>query len=227
MLQKTTVEKETFKLLTELMDEPLLSSTRLVGGTALALQLGHRKSTDLDLFTVETPNIDEIVSMLQTKYNYLAQHISEKTTIGYIDGIKIDVINHPYKWLFKPITENNLRLASPGEITAMKLHAITNSGQRPKDFVDLAFLSQYYSYDKMVEMALKKYPMYDPIMIDKAIIYFDDVNTEQIENVHTIGYKMNWNKIKSRIVKMTDNPQKIFETPPLKQIEKKNSIKPR
>ncbi|MBR1570166.1 MAG: nucleotidyl transferase AbiEii/AbiGii toxin family protein [Bacteroidales bacterium] len=56
MLQVSAVEKNTFGLLTRLMQEPLLGDTRLVGGTSLALQIGHRKSTDLDLFTFSAPS---------------------------------------------------------------------------------------------------------------------------------------------------------------------------
>ena len=53
MLQTSTVKESTFELLKRLQAEPLLSTTRLVGGTALSLQIGHRESEDLDLFSVE------------------------------------------------------------------------------------------------------------------------------------------------------------------------------
>lgn len=56
MLQTGTVEKSTLGLLKTLQSEPLLTSTRLVGGTALSLQIGHRVSEDLDLFTTEPFN---------------------------------------------------------------------------------------------------------------------------------------------------------------------------
>ena len=215
MLQKSAVKKTTLELLNNLMQEPLLSSTRLVGGTSLALQIGHRKSTDLDLFTTELPDIEETVKMLQEKYGYNPQVITDRTTIGLIENVKIDVIHHPYKWIDEPNRKNNFRLASIQEIAAMKLHAIANSGQRPKDFVDIAFLSDFFSYNEMKEKALEKYPMYDPIMFDRAIIYFDDINTEAIERIKMIDYKFDWKRIKQRIIKMTDQPDHIFKNPPL------------
>lgn len=216
MLQSSAVEKATFDLLVSLMKEPLLQSTRLVGGTSLALQIGHRKSTDLDLFSFEIPDIESIVSMLNERYGYTAQLITGKTTIGYIDGIKIDVIYHPYHWLEDELVEGDIRLATIGDISAMKMHAITNSGNRPKDFVDIAFLSQHYSYNRIKAMALDKYPMYDPIMFDRAIIYFGDVNTEAIDKIKMLKSEMNWSKIERRIIDMTNNPDKIFATSPLK-----------
>ena len=53
MLQTSTVKENTLGLLKRLQAEPLLGTTRLVGGTALSLQIGHRESDDLDLFSVE------------------------------------------------------------------------------------------------------------------------------------------------------------------------------
>lgn len=53
MLQTSTVKESTLGLLKRLQAEPLLITTRLVGGTALSLQIGHRQSDDLDLFSVE------------------------------------------------------------------------------------------------------------------------------------------------------------------------------
>jgi len=217
MLQKGTVEKKTFELLEQLMQESVLASTTLVGGTALALQIGHRKSTDLVLFTTQIPNIEEIVNTLRSKYGYIPSLQSDKTTIGQIDGIKIDVIYHPYKWI-KPVNQiDDIRLASLEDIGAMKLHAIANSGERPKDFVDIAFLSKLYSYNTLKSFTLEKYPMYDPLMIDRSVIYFDDVNTEAIDRIKMIGFFMNWTKIQKRILCMTEKPDKIFLNPPLER----------
>ena len=180
----------------------------------MALQLGHRTSTDLDLFSSEIPDIESIVNHLHQKYGYTAQIITAKTTIGYIEGIKIDVIYHPFHWLEEPLIEDNIRLARLSDIAAMKMHAIANSGQRPKDFVDIAFLSQRYSYNQIKELALKKYPAYDPIMFDRAIIYFGDVNREAIESIKMIGTDMDWDRIVSRIVDMTEKPDTVFRTAP-------------
>ena len=52
MLQTRSVYPDTLGLLKELMKEPLLDNHFLVGGTSLALQMGHRFSVDLDLFTL-------------------------------------------------------------------------------------------------------------------------------------------------------------------------------
>ena len=69
--------------------------------------------------------------------------------IGCIHGVKIDVSYHPFPWLEEAMEEVGFRIAAETDIVAMKMHAIINSGTRPKDFVDIAFLSMYFSYNEM------------------------------------------------------------------------------
>lgn len=215
MLQKQTVEEAIFQLLERLQAEPLLSSTRLVGGTSLALQIAHRISTDIDLFTTEPFDFDEVFNLLSVQFGLTPTRTSPNTIIGFIDNIKVDVIYHPFAWIDAPVIEDNIRLASIKDITAMKIHAITNSGQRPKDFVDIAFLSNYFSYNTMKEFALEKYPAYNPIMFDKAINYFEDIDTDAMANIKMVGRKFNWIPIEKRLIQMTSRPDSLFQKSPL------------
>lgn len=217
MLQTETVARSTFELLKRLQAEPLLSSTRLVGGTALSLQIGHRESEDLDLFTTEPINGDSVQTLLINEYGFIPSTITPDALIGFIQGVKVDIIYHPYPWLEEVFMEDGVRLASIADIAAMKMHAIINSGTRPKDFVDIAFLSMHHSYNDIKRLLLDRYKAYDPIMADKAIIYFDDIDDGMIPQIKMLGYQFDFERIKNRIVKMTDNPDKIYSTPPLKK----------
>lgn len=217
MLQTETVARSTFELLKRLQAEPLLSSTRLVGGTALSLQIGHRESEDLDLFTTEQINGDSVQTLLIKEYGFIPSTITPDALIGFIQGVKVDIIYHPYPWLDEVIMEDGVRLASVADIAAMKMHAIINSGTRPKDFVDIAFLSMHYSYNDIKRLLLDRYKAYDSIMADKAIIYFDDIDDGMIPQIRMLGYQFDFERIKKRIVKMTDNPDKLYLTPPLKK----------
>lgn len=222
MLQEETVEKETLQLLNNLQNEPLLGSCRLVGGTSLALQIGHRKSTDLDLFTTERFDFDETFAMLSNKYGLQATRTNPNTIIGFIEGIKIDVIFHPFKWIDRCIEESGLKLASTKDVAAMKIHAIINSGQRPKDFVDIAFLSTKYSYNEMKRMAIQKYPAYNSIMCDKAVNYFGDIDKGLFSQIKMTGeQEFSWSIIEKRLIMMTDRPDYIFHTSPLQVQNKK------
>ncbi len=217
MLQTSTVKESTLELLRKLQAEPLLGTTRLVGGTALSLQIGHRESQDLDLFSVEPLETMLVQQMLVDKYGFMPTVIAENTLIGFIQGVKIDVIYHPFPWLEAAIEEDGIRIATKTDIAAMKVHAIINSGKRPKDFVDIAFLSMYYSYNQIKALLLNRYPAYDPIMADKAVIYFDDIDELLIPEINMIGYEFDFERIKTRIIKMTDKPDKVYATTPLKK----------
>lgn len=223
MLQTSTVKESTFGLLKRLQTEPLLATTRLVGGTALSLQIGHRESDDLDLFSVEPLDGLRLQTLLIDKYGLLPSVVGENTLIGFIQGVKIDVIYHPFPWLDAAIEEDGIRLASVTDIAAMKMHAIINSGKRPKDFVDVAFLSMCYSYNQIKQLLLNRYPAYDPIMVDKAIIYFGDIDELLVPEIRMLGYQFDFERIKNRIIKMTDTPNKVYATAPLKRIKEKDS----
>ena len=220
MLQTGTVAKSTLELLKSLQKESLLASFRLVGGTALSLQIGHRVSEDLDLFSTELFDNIQVQTLLIEKYGFIPSVIETNTLIGFVDGVKIDVIYHPFSWLESAVVENEMRIASLSDIASMKMHAIINSGKRPKDFVDLAFLSMHYSYNELKRLLLDRYPAYDPIMADKAVIYFGDIEEEMIPTIRMLGYRFDFDAIKSRVLKMTDYPDKVYVTAPLKRLKK-------
>lgn len=217
MLQTSTVAESTIELLKRMQSEPLLAHTRLVGGTALSLQIGHRESEDLDLFSVEPLDNLSVQALLIEKYGFTPSMVADNTLIGFISGVKIDVIYHPFAWLEDAVEEDGMRIASMSDIAAMKMHAVINSGKRPKDFVDISFLSMHYSYNELKRLLLRRYPAYDPIMADKAIIYFGDIDENLIPEIKMLGYLFDFERIKSRIVKMTDSPDRIYSTAPLKK----------
>lgn len=219
MLQTSTVAESTLGLLKKLQAEPLLANLRLVGGTALSLQIGHRESEDLDLFTTEPFDGLQVQSLLIEKYGFIPTVIENGTLIGFVSGVKIDIIYHPFPWLDNAVIEDGMRIATIADIAAMKMHAIINSGKRPKDFVDIAFLSMHYSYNDLKRMLLKRYPVYDSIMADKAVIYFGDIDEDLIPNIKMLGYQFDFEAIKSRVVKMTDYPDKVYATAPLKRLK--------
>ena len=219
MLYKETVAPETFELSVRLQEDEITAGMRLVGGTALSLQIAHRKSTDLDLFSFDKFDVPAALDVLIPQYGFVPSRVTSYSIIGYIGGIKIDMIYHPYRWLTPPIIEGPVRLAGMDDIVAMKLHAIANSGERPKDFLDIAFLSKYYSYNRMKELALEKYPVYDAIMIDKSVNYFQDIDRDSIAKINLIRYSMDWSAIETRLLAMTEFPDKQFVRAPLRKLK--------
>ncbi len=150
MLHKEAVEKSTLDLLKKLMNDESLKDFVLVGGTALALQLGHRVSIDLDLFSNKPFDVNILAVHLQTKYKFELDFISVNTLKGEIEGVQIDCIAHQYPWVEEQDDIETIRLASFIDIATMKLNAISGNGTRIKDFIDIAFLSTKISFNQML-----------------------------------------------------------------------------
>lgn len=138
MLHLETVEYSTLELLRKLQSLPILRDTRLVGGTALALQLGHRKSVDLDFFGTITCEAEELISAIKTVASLIVLKESPHIHIYLVDGIKVDIVNYRYQWLDKPVVDQGIRMAGIKDIAAMKVTAVIGRGTK-KDFIDISF----------------------------------------------------------------------------------------
>ena len=208
MLHKETVETSTLELLKSLQSEPLLASFNLVGGTSLALRLGHRKSVDLDLFSKEDFDLQEVKELLVNKYGFKASYEKGKTLKGFIGKVMVDLIRYDYPHISSIEIEEDIRLESLPDIVAMKLSSICDNGSRIKDFIDIAYLSNLYSFSEMLDFYTQKFPSSNPIVPTKSLIYFDDINFE--ENVIMMQGKYDWNVIAKRLNEMTANPKRRF-----------------
>lgn len=144
MLHYQTVDPSTLEILKHLLQLQVFNELRLVGGTSLALQLGHRKSVDLDLFgSLEVDNF-AVSNALKAFNSVTIIQKSENITIYSIEGIKVDIVNYSYPWLLATKVEDGIRLAHLEDIAAMKLSAITGRGTK-KDFIDISHILQYFS----------------------------------------------------------------------------------
>ena len=136
MLQTRTVEPRTLELLRQLMLMPELDSFFLVGGTALALQLGHRKSIDLDLFTPEPFNNSILLDALTTNFDISIELEEPNMLITNIEGIKVDFVKMGYPILFSTLLVEGIRMLDIRDIAAMKLKAVAQRGSK-KDFFEI------------------------------------------------------------------------------------------
>ena len=179
MLHKYTfiVDPATFELITQLQALPALKEFYLVGGTALALQLGHRHSIDIDLFTKNDFSVEELLSSLVQHFSVHSTFKTDNTLLSFINNIKVDFIRHAYPLVLPPITEEGITYLSKEDIAAMKLNAISNSGKRLKDFIDVYFLLEHFSLSEMIGFYTIKYPNFNPLIALKAINYFEDIDT--------------------------------------------------
>ena len=196
MLQTFTIPESTLVLLKHLQQVPMLDGLRLVGGTALALQLGHRNSVDLDLFGMVDKTAEQIVEELESRgFNIHRDYKSGTIKMLMVDGIKVDIVGGFSKWIEPPIETEGVRMAGLQDITAMKLHAITNRG-RKKDFIDLYFLLQHFSLKQMLDLYEKKYPNNSLFFVIKSLSYFNDAESDPMPKMFI---DVSWEEMKSVI----------------------------
>jgi len=195
MLQYQTIEPRVLELLKKLLQIDEFRELRLVGGTSLALQIGHRNSIDIDMFgTLEADEFD-IDKILNKIGSITVLKKTKNINIYLIDGIKVDLVNYHYPWLGETIIEDNLRLAGAKDIAAMKLAAITGRGTK-KDFIDLNFLLQFYTLEEMLGFYKLKYNDASEILALKSLTYFEDADNEEDPRMLM---SMNWGNVKELI----------------------------
>ena len=175
-------------ILEDLMSEQLFESLILVGGTSLSLQLGHRMSVDIDLFTgVEYGSIDfkSIREFLEHKYPYCSSRNLENVAFGTYfevgnskdDFVKIDLY-YTDDFIEPPIIMESIRMATTNEIIAMKLDVILRGG-RKKDFWDLHYFIDKINLDEMISLFQKRYPYNDDYTkIREQFTNFEIANTD-------------------------------------------------
>lgn len=163
----STVSEELRNALELLMHHDEFNVFRLVGGTALSLQLGHRLSVDIDLFTdalYETIDFDDINAALNKLFPFVSEFGKSVNGIGkfYAVGntpdnlIKLDLL-YTEPFIQNELKVDNVRMATLDEIVAMKIEIIQNKG-RKKDFWDLHELLDRYTLEQMIHLHQLRYP---------------------------------------------------------------------
>ena len=208
MLQTYAIKEETFGLLKTLMRDDKLSHFCLVGGTALALFMGHRKSIDIDLFSQQLFDYLELEEYFMHTYDFQATRKRNATLIGTINSVKVDCIGYNYP-LVEPAQEyDGIRIYSMSDIAAMKLTAISQSGDRLKDFVDIAFMSSIMSLENMLKAFEKKFPKTSVMTAIRGITYFDDIDFSA--EIDLLEGTFKWKPIEKRLKEMIKYSDRIF-----------------
>ena len=208
MLRVETVEKGTLDIIQHLLADEHFRNFNLVGGTALALSLGHRKSIDIDLFSAHTFDAQALAKHLLAQYK--AEIIRQETNavFCFIDSVKTDLICHQYPIIDAVMTIDGIRMVSLREIGAMKLNAIYGNGSRLKDFVDLYYLLEKHSLQELIDHSRLKYPDMNPTMTKYAVIHHAEIKFS-----HTIDYihePVQWEQIAKRLKDAFYHPHTLF-----------------
>jgi len=204
MLHLNTIDDITFDLLRKLCSKDYMDSFALAGGTSLALQIGHRKSIDIDMFAHIEVDMQETSLFLE---NDFADITIRRTTPVFIfctiNQVKSDFVKHSNHRLIKPcFTEQGIRMFSKEDIAAMKLNAVCGRGSK-KDFYDIYALLHIFSLMDILSFYDEKFQSDNSYMALKSLQYFEDAEADAApELLQTFPP---WNQIKNFLVKIVND----------------------
>lgn len=165
----------------------------LAGGTALALQFGHRQSDDLDLFSKEIFENEKYIHFILNLGGRIIQE-DAGTIHVIIDEINVSFLHYPYPLIRPLIYELNINIASIEDIACMKVVAISQRAEK-KDFFDIYEILRLYTPYQLRQMFLEKYKesRVNCYHILRSFFYFDEADKSPDPVVLN---KTNWDEIK-------------------------------
>ena len=186
------------KLFDILVQQEWIRGFYLAGGTALALHIGHRQSIDFDFFTQEVFRTRSLIEYLRPFGDFELLSEAENTLYGIINDVRISFFTYNYPIIRKMHRYHQLAILDMLDIALMKLEAISGRGSK-KDFIDLYFLLQHFSFETLFAEYEVKYGIgvSNHYHLLKSLVYFDDAEAQPMPlMLHT----MDWNTIKESII---------------------------
>ena len=159
-----------------------LKDAYLAGGTAVALQLGHRISVDFDFFTSKEFLPNSIAAELSNVGSFVVEQADRGTILGEFEGIKFSLFMYQYPLIFFPLEYLSVKVADIRDIAAMKIDAIATRGAK-RDFIDLFFVCKSgYRLSELLNFYNEKYGMLasNLLHIQKSLVFFNDAETDEM-----------------------------------------------
>lgn len=175
----------------------------LGGGTALALQLGHRTSLDFDFYSPEKFVASRIIADFKKQLPSASfpKEQPEDTFQTEIFKVSLTAFYYPYKLIGEFALFPPIKLASLEDLAAMKIAAVIQRAKQ-RDFFDTYYLIEKLGLAKIIKSAYQKFPWYEENnqIILKALTYFDEADADlEIGKIIIFDKNVSWPKVKKRI----------------------------
>ena len=172
----------------------------LAGGTALALQIGHRTSIDFDFYTQRHFDSSQLATNLNKILPSLEIDFQEEDTLRLKVGkVELSFFYYTYPLIGKLRSYQDIKLASIEDIGAMKIAAIVQRGSK-RDFIDIFYLLKKFKLDELIMFNIKKYPGQQKLILLKALIYFKDAEEEKYKRpLKVFEPDFSWEAAKKKI----------------------------
>lgn len=168
----------------------------MAGGTALALQVGHRRSVDLDFFNPSANFSEGRLLQHFEKTDWSTSLVKEATIYGKLLGAKVSFIGYPFfAPKEKPAWYGNVRVLRPWDIAVMKIIAISQRGKK-RDFIDLYWYAHNRRpLEEIIPCVFDQYPDTEHSMhhILKSLVYFNDAEQDPMPD---LNFAVDWGKVK-------------------------------
>lgn len=180
----------------------------LAGGTALALQIGHRISIDFDFYTSKDFDPKGLYKRFKEIFDKIdSVHIAEGTLLLAIYDIGISFFRYEYPMLKPLIKTEYIDLLSIEDIVAMKIIAIVQRG-RKRDFIDIYYLLKRYGLERLLKFTEKKYDVFNKYIGLRALTYFEDAEKDKSRSRLETFEEIKWDEIKKEIIEAVDKYRK-------------------
>jgi hypothetical protein len=182
----------------------------LAGGTGLALQIGHRSSIDFDFYDKTEFELDTILRQFRQFFKKLSViQMSNGTLIVDVEGIQVSVFYYDYKVIRPVFHTKHLLLLSLEDISAMKLIAIIQRGER-RDFIDIYYLIQRFGLEKIFSYSEEKYPgIFNPYLALQALTYFEEAEGALPgSRIGIFNDRPGWGEVKEYLIKVVTEYKK-------------------
>jgi len=175
----------------------------LVGGTAIALQLGHRESIDFDLFKQGQFDILTIRKQITALFPIAQVRVEnpDEYTVK-VNDVQMTFYNYPFCISYSVQFESTIKIPDLLTLAAMKAYAL---GKRAKwkDYVDLYFISQYHTFGEIVNMSQSIFGNeFSEKLFREQLSYYEDIDYSE-EIMYKTGYEIDDKDIKSRLIQLS------------------------
>lgn len=179
----------------------------LVGGTAIALQIGHRQSIDFDLFSdKEFNNAKTRKLIIKSGYKIGKVYKDEAGQFTFfVNNVQFTFFHYPFELKFAEHFEKTLRMPDLLTLAAMKAYAL---GRRAKwkDYVDLYFIiNKYHSIEKIVKTSQAIFKgEFNERIFREQLVYFKDIDYQE-EIIYLKGFAVSDKIIKTKLIEFALN----------------------
>ncbi len=174
----------------------------LVGGTAVALHIGHRESIDFDLFSCrefENSDIRKILSLSGEKIKRVIRDEKDEFTF-ILKDVQMTFFHYPFRIEFEDDFDGLIKTPTLLTLAAMKAYVL---GRRVKwkDYVDLYFiLKDYHNIKEVSKKAREIFKgEFNEKIFREQLAYFEDIDYSE-EVIYKEGYKVSDGEVKKALV---------------------------